>query len=125
MNASHLVTIGALSGFLTVALGAFGAHGLEASLPAKHLEWWDKAVEYQGLHSLALILSGLLALHLPRPPRVAAWGFIVGILLFSGSLYILALTGARWLGMITPFGGTAFLVGWIALALSGARIGKT
>ena len=73
MNAATLLLVGAVSGFLTVALGAFGAHGLEASLPAKHLEWWDKAVHYQGLHSLALLATGLLALHLDRPPVIAGW----------------------------------------------------
>jgi len=124
MNASNLILAGAVSGFLTVALGAFGAHGLEASLPAMHLAWWDKAVHYQGLHSLALIASGLLALHLQKPPMIAGWAFIVGILLFSGSLYIMALTGARWMGMVTPFGGIAFLVGWIGLALAAARLNK-
>ncbi len=117
--------IGAVSGFLSVALGAFGAHGLEASLPAKHLEWWDKAVHYHGIHSLALLATGLLALHLHKPPVIAGWAFVIGILLFSGSLYVLALTGARWLGMVTPFGGIALLVGWIALAVAAARLDQT
>jgi uncharacterized membrane protein YgdD (TMEM256/DUF423 family) len=125
MNASYLILAGAVSGFLTVMLGAFGAHGLEASLPAKHLEWWDKAVHYQGLHSLALIAAGLLALHLQKPPLVAGWAFVIGILLFSGSLYIMALTGLRWLGMVTPFGGIAFLIGWIGLAQAAARLNKS
>lgn len=122
MNASYLILAGAISGFLTVALGAFGAHGLEASLPAKQLVWWEKAVHYQGLHSLALVATGLLALHLQKPPVIAGWAFIAGILLFSGSLYVMALTGMRALGMVTPFGGTAFLIGWIGLAVAAARL---
>ncbi len=122
-QAKTLILLGALSGFLTVALGAFGAHGLEASLPARHLEWWNKAVHYQGMHSLALLATGLLGLHRFVPGiRLAGWGFALGILLFSGSLYALALTGERWLGMITPFGGTAFLAGWVGLVLAARRL---
>jgi uncharacterized membrane protein YgdD (TMEM256/DUF423 family) len=122
-QAKTLILLGALSGFLTVALGAFGAHGLEASLPAKHMEWWNKAVHYQGLHSLALLATGLLGLHRYVPGiRLAGWAFALGILLFSGSLYALALTGERWLGMVTPFGGMAFLTGWVGLMLAARRL---
>lgn len=122
MNASHLILAGAVSGFFSVALGAFGAHGLETSLSAKHLIWWEKAVHYQSIHSLALVATGLLALHLQKPPLIAGWAFIAGIVLFSGSLYIMALTGMRGLGIVTPFGGTAFLIGWVGMAMAAGRL---
>ncbi|MCU7828430.1 MAG: DUF423 domain-containing protein [Candidatus Thiodiazotropha sp. (ex Myrtea sp. 'scaly one' KF741663)] len=115
--------IAAISGLLVVALGAFGAHALETRVPASHLIWWQKAVDYQGLHTLALLGSGLLALHhSSRPLLFAGWLFLIGILLFSGSLYLLTLTGQRGLGMVTPFGGMAFLAGWFALALAAWRL---
>ncbi|MEJ2577015.1 MAG: DUF423 domain-containing protein [Gammaproteobacteria bacterium] len=118
-----MLTAGALAGFVAVALGAFGAHGLEGRLPAAQLAWWDKAVDYHALHALALLAVGLLARRAPsRAAAAAGWAFAVGILLFSGSLYLLALTGARWLGAVTPFGGTAFLIGWGALAVAARRL---
>jgi uncharacterized membrane protein YgdD (TMEM256/DUF423 family) len=121
--ARRFLLLAALSGMLLVMLGAFGAHALEASLPAPHMTWWHKAVHYQGLHTLALLAVGLLALQHPgRTLSVAGWLFLAGMLLFSGSLYTLALTGQRGLGMITPFGGTAFIAGWIALALAAWRL---
>ncbi|MEJ2395708.1 MAG: DUF423 domain-containing protein [Candidatus Thiodiazotropha sp.] len=121
--ARSFLILAALSGMLLVMLGAFGAHALEARLPAGHMIWWAKAVNYQGLHTLALFGSGLLALQHPsRTLHVAGWLFLAGILLFSGSLYILALTGLRSLGMITPLGGTAFIAGWFALALAAWRL---
>jgi uncharacterized membrane protein YgdD (TMEM256/DUF423 family) len=113
----------ALSGMLLVMLGAFGAHALEARVTPGHMVWWQKAVHYQGLHTLALFGIGLLALHYPsRALSMAGWLFLAGILLFSGSLYIMTLTGVRGLGMITPFGGTAFIIGWLALILAVWRI---
>jgi uncharacterized membrane protein YgdD (TMEM256/DUF423 family) len=120
-----LLLAGVAGGLLTVLLGAFGAHGLEGSLPEIHLEWWRKAVDYQALHSLALLACGLLALHHPsRRLLLAGGGFATGILLFSGSLYLLALTGIRGLGMITPFGGLAFIIGWLLLGLAVWRLPK-
>jgi uncharacterized membrane protein YgdD (TMEM256/DUF423 family) len=117
------LVLGALSGLLTVALGAFGAHGLEGRLGPQAMDWWDKAVAYQGLHALALLVSGLLGLHTrQRALTIAGWAYSAGTLLFSGSLYLLALTGERWLGAVTPFGGTAFLVGWGALATAAWRL---
>jgi uncharacterized membrane protein YgdD (TMEM256/DUF423 family) len=114
----HFVLIGALNGFLTVAFGAFAAHALRDMLSAGLLGVFQTGVEYQGLHSVALLLVGLLGAHAgdSRPLKIAGWAFATGILLFSGSLYLLALTDARWLGAITPFGGSAFLLGWGALA---------
>jgi uncharacterized membrane protein YgdD (TMEM256/DUF423 family) len=121
--AGRWLLLGALGGFLTVALGAFGAHGLEGRLTAQAMGWWHKAVAYQGLHALALLTCGLLGLHTRHAAlSVAGWAFAAGILLFSGSLYLLALSGERWLGAVTPFGGTAFLVGWGALAVAALRL---
>jgi uncharacterized membrane protein YgdD (TMEM256/DUF423 family) len=121
--ARTFLVLAAISGMLLVMLGAFGAHALEARLPPGHMAWWQKAVTYQGLHTLALFGSGLLALRHPgRALMVAGWLFLAGILLFSGSLYTMALTNLRALGMLTPFGGTAFIAGWFALALSAWRL---
>jgi uncharacterized membrane protein YgdD (TMEM256/DUF423 family) len=124
MTGSIWLRIGAVSGFLAVSLGAFGAHGLRSQLAelgtAAH---YQTAVQYHLSHSLAMLAVGLLAL-LGRPGgaiAVAGWGFLIGVLLFSGSLYGLALTGTRWLGAITPFGGVSFLVGWVALAVAAGR----
>jgi uncharacterized membrane protein YgdD (TMEM256/DUF423 family) len=121
--ARRFLLIAALSGMLLVMLGAFGAHALEARLPPGHMIWWQKAVHYQGLHTLALLAVGLLGLvHPGRALNTAGWLFLLGILLFSGSLYTLALTDLRGLGMVTPFGGTAFIAGWVALALAAWRL---
>lgn len=114
------VLLGALNGFCAVALGAFGAHGLEGVLAPDLLRAWNKAVDYQQFHALGLVLIGLL-LHREdrRPWRLAGWCLLFGIIFFSGSLYLLALSGIRPIGAVTPFGGVAFLLGWAFLA-SGA-----
>jgi uncharacterized membrane protein YgdD (TMEM256/DUF423 family) len=117
------VVLGAVFGFLVVAFGAFAAHGLRGRLGERPMAVFETGVEYHALHALALLLVGVLGGR-PGPTlalRVAGWAFTVGILLFSGSLYLLALSGAGWLGAITPFGGTAFLVGWAALTWHAAR----
>ena len=103
---------------LAVALGAFGAHALKARLPVEVLGLWQTAVLYHALHGLALLAVGLLLIVRPHLGAVAlaGWLFVAGIVLFSGSLYVLALTGLRALGAITPFGGVAFIAGWIAFA---------
>jgi len=115
-------------GFLGVALGAFGAHGLKARLApladgVQRLEWWNTGAHYQLIHALAL---GLVALLFTRSSAtslvVAAWSFCTGILLFSGSLYAMTLTGIRVLGAVTPFGGVGFLVGWAALFVTALRL---
>lgn len=107
---------GAVAGFLAVALGAFGAHALRARLAPEALASFETGVRYQMYHALALIAVGLLAERNPRQAlRLSGWSFVAGMLLFSGSLYALALSGVRSLGAITPFGGVAFLVGWLAL----------
>lgn len=119
-----LLVLGAINGFLTVALGAFGAHALKRVLDERALGWWQTAVHYHGVHALALLATGVLALHLtraappPRALRVAGWGFLIGITLFCGSLYLMALSGVRALGAVTPLGGLSLLVAWAALAIS-------
>lgn len=111
-----------VSGFLAVALGAFGAHGLTsrlAPLPdgAQRLAWWHTGASYHATHALALAAAAFLASQgQPGAARVAGAGFVLGTLFFSGSLYVMTLTGLRWLGAITPIGGLGFLVGWAALA---------
>jgi uncharacterized membrane protein YgdD (TMEM256/DUF423 family) len=121
--ARRFLILAAISGMLLVILGAFGAHALEAKLPASHMIWWQKAVNYQGLHTLALFGCGLLALQFPsRSLTIAGWLFLIGMQLFSGSLYIMALTDFRSLGIVTPFGGTAFIAGWFSLVLAAWRL---
>jgi uncharacterized membrane protein YgdD (TMEM256/DUF423 family) len=100
---------------LSVAIGAFGAHGLKDILQkTQRLETFETAVKYQFYHSLAILFLGLLMIHFQHKLLNTAGGlFIAGILVFSGSLYILSLTGIKWLGAITPIGGLAFIAGWI------------
>ena len=109
----------AISGFLSVALGALGAHSLKNILDEYGKSIYEKAVLYQMFHTIALFVVGILQ-HLVKGTSfsIAGWGFLVGILLFSGSLYLLAATGAKWLGAITPFGGVAFLFGWFWLVVT-------
>ena len=112
--------IGALSAFVAVAAGAFGAHGLRGALPPDLLGVFETGVRYQIYHALALLIVSLLASSEgSRPATIAGWLFVAGTVLFSGSLYVLSLTGMRWLGAITPLGGVAFLGGWLALAWAG------
>ncbi len=120
-----LLMSGAIFSGLSVALGAFGAHALKALLE-KHqrTDVFETAVRYQFFHALALILLGILAQQMPhRFFTNAGYAFIVGIIIFSGSLYTLAITNIRWLGAITPIGGAAFIVGWalMLLAIWGAK----
>lgn len=119
MNNFFLI-IASLNGFIAVSLGAFAAHGLKNSLTPDLLTTFQTGVQYHMYHALALFGVGLLALYYPNQSavRISGYLFLVGILLFSGSLYILALSGIRWLGAITPLGGVAFLAGWALLAWS-------
>ncbi|WP_248750918.1 DUF423 domain-containing protein [Pseudomonas sp. MWU15-20650] len=115
--------LAAFFGFTGVALGAFAAHGLKNRLSAEYLAIFHTGVTYQLVHTLALFGVALLAVHIPG--RLVTWAgvaFTVGILLFSGSLYVLTLTGVSKLGIITPFGGLAFLLGWFFLGLSAWRL---
>jgi len=109
----------AIFGFLSVALGAFGAHSLKNILDEYGKSIYEKAVLYQMFHTVALFAVGVMQ-HLNKETSfsVAGWGFFVGIILFSGSLYLLATTGIKWLGAITPIGGVAFLFGWFWLVVS-------
>ena len=110
------MTLTALLGATGVALGAFGAHGLKDRLGPAGLATWQTAVEYHLIHAVALLALVLWNGATGRPIQPAAASFAVGIVLFSGSLYALALGGPRWLGPVTPLGGLAFLVGWLARA---------
>ena len=123
MRAQRLfLGVGALSAGLAVAAGAFGAHGLRAHVAPEMLAVFETGARYQMYHALALIAVAWVAgRDAARSVRVAGVAFVVGTLLFSGSLYLLALTGIRWLGAITPLGGVAFLVGWGSLAWSALR----
>lgn len=113
---------GSLSAFLAVAAGAFGAHALRARLTPELLAAFETGARYQMYHALALLAVAWAATRWPGlPVRAAGWLFIGGTVLFSGSLYLLALTGARWLGAVTPLGGLLFLGGWIALAAGLAK----
>ena len=114
-----LIGLGALSAFFSVAAGAFGAHALKQSLSADMLAVYHTAVDYQFFHSLGLIAIGSIHRISPRRYHAAtAWVMLAGILIFSGSLYTLSITGIRWLGMITPIGGICLLAAWLMLALS-------
>ncbi|WP_208539142.1 DUF423 domain-containing protein [Algihabitans albus] len=107
----------AVSGFLSVAIGAFAAHGLEGRLPPEALDWLATGLRYQMLHVAGLLTVALLAARAPaRSLTLAGSGFLAGTVVFSGLLYVMALTGTRWLGMIVPIGGVSFLIGWAALA---------
>lgn len=115
--------LAAFFGFTGVALGAFAAHGLKGRLTEQYLAIFHTGVTYQLVHSLALFGVALLATHLPG--RLVTWAgvcFAVGIVLFSGSLYVLTMTGISKLGIITPFGGLAFLAGWLCLGLAAWRL---
>lgn len=118
--------LAAASGFIVVGLGAFGAHGLRNMLDAASLGTWETAVQYQMLHLVALLAVGFLSLRGDQALlRWSGWSFVVGTLLFSGSLYLLALTGLRWLGMVTPLGGLGFLLGWALLFKAAASPSAT
>ena len=115
--------LGALFGGLGVGLGAFGAHALRATLSTQDLATFEIGVRYQMYHALALLAVGWAAARWPGQASltVAGWAFVLGILVFSGSLYVLVLTGQRWLGAVTPLGGLAFMVGWGLLAWTAFR----
>ncbi|MDZ7779709.1 MAG: DUF423 domain-containing protein [Gemmatimonadota bacterium] len=115
--------LGATLAGLAVALGAFGAHALRASLGADDLATFETGVRYHMYHALALLAVAWAAARWPAATSltVAGWSFVVGVLVFSGSLYLLVLTGQRWLGAVTPLGGLAFLLGWILFAWAAFR----
>ncbi|MGB3600637.1 MAG: DUF423 domain-containing protein [Marinomonas sp.] len=110
-------SLAALQGLLSVAAGAFGAHALSHLLNANALSWWHTASQYLMYHALAGLLAAALASYLPAAKKIIIL-FVVGNTIFSGSLYIMALTGVLWLGAITPIGGTCYLLGWFFLTKS-------
>ena len=111
-----LLIVGALNAALAVIMGAFGAHSLKARVDAALLETWATASLYHFHHALGLLLVGILARQFSGSGFVAAgWTLFAGMLIFSGSLYLLVLSGQRWLGAVTPIGGTAMIVGWLML----------
>jgi uncharacterized membrane protein YgdD (TMEM256/DUF423 family) len=119
MNTLPATRISAIIGLLGVAMGAFGAHLLYARLAALHMaEVWETAVFYHLIHAVVLLLLASR----PTFARLPWNCFLIGILLFSGSLYLLAYTGVKWLGIITPFGGLSLLAGWLILAIRGVAI---
>jgi uncharacterized membrane protein YgdD (TMEM256/DUF423 family) len=113
-----LVAAGAVNAAIAVAAGAFGAHALRERLDARAFEVYETASRYQIYHALAMLLCGVLAI---SGARTSGWMFQGGIVLFSGSLYVLALTDLKALGAVTPFGGLAFIAGWVWLAISAVR----
>ena len=115
-------SLGAVLAFLTVSAGAFGAHAVRSRLSPDLLDVFETAARYHFFHALGVIVAGFAAARWPGTAvYLAGWLFVAGIILFSGSLYLLSLTGVRWLGAITPFGGVAFLAGWLCLAWAGGR----
>lgn len=124
-----LVILSGLLGFSAVALGAFGAHGLRSRLEAapngpERLEWWTTAAHYHLTHALAIAVAAWLVQRgATGPATVAGWSFVAGVALFSGSLYVMTLTGQTRLAVITPFGGLLLLVGWAAVVVAGVRLG--
>lgn len=122
-SAKLFLALGAVLLAVAVALGAFGAHALKARLGAELLAVYHTAVQYHFYHALGLLMVGLIAMQLPASGlvRAAGWLMLAGIVLFSGSLYLLSMSGIRWLGAVTPFGGTAFIGAWLLLALAAVR----
>ena len=114
--------LGASSALIAVAAGAFGAHTLRDRLAADLLATFETGARYQMYHALALLVAAWATTRWPGPLTAAAgWLFVLGTLIFSGSLYALSLSGLRWLGAITPLGGVAFIGGWLCLALAAWR----
>lgn len=117
------ILLGSLNALIGVALGAFGAHGLKTKVAPEMLTVWNTAVQYHLIHALGLLLIGILYHLMPDASliKTAGWSILLGIILFSGSLYALVLTGTKPLGIITPIGGVAFLIGWLLIAIAAWR----
>jgi uncharacterized membrane protein YgdD (TMEM256/DUF423 family) len=124
MTSRLAATLGTAFAGLAVVLGAFGAHTLRARLAPHDLETFETAVRYQMYHAFALLAAAwLLSRGVPWAGN-AAWAFVAGTVIFSGSLYLLVATGQRWLGAITPIGGLAFIAGWLMLALATRQLDR-
>jgi uncharacterized membrane protein YgdD (TMEM256/DUF423 family) len=118
----RFLAIGAVLGAVGVTAGAFGAHGLKSMVGADDLALFETGVRYHLVHALAVVLVGLVARRIPgRLVGAAGWLLVAGVAIFSGTLYVMALGGPRWLGAITPIGGTALIVGWALLAVAAWR----
>jgi uncharacterized membrane protein YgdD (TMEM256/DUF423 family) len=122
--AKLFITLAALSGMLAVSFGAFGAHALKGRLDDYAMGVFETAVQYHFYHSLALLAVGVIAMTQPQTAmlRSSGWLFLIGIIIFSGSLYLLSLSGVRWLGAVSPLGGLAFIGGWACLAATGWKL---
>lgn len=123
MTAKTVLILAGIFGALSVGIGAFGAHGLESTLTANgRVETFETGVKYQFYHTLALLLLGILMLNLQSGYfNYAAICFVIGMIIFSGSLYTLSLTNITWLGAITPIGGLAFILGWVFVILGASK----
>ncbi|OKL37541.1 DUF423 domain-containing protein [Domibacillus mangrovi] len=117
------IILGAINAFLAVGLGAFGAHGLEGKVEPKYLEIWKTAVQYQMFHAIGLIIIGFLMGQFPGSSALnwSGWLMFIGIILFSGSLFVLAVTAISKLGAITPIGGLAFLIAWVLIIIAAVK----
>lgn len=117
------IIMGAINAFLSVALGAFGAHGLEGRVEPKYIETWKTGVTYQMFHATGLLIIGVLLGKLPANAFISwsGWLMLIGIILFSGSLYVLSVTKISMLGAITPLGGLAFLAAWVLLIVAAVK----
>lgn len=125
MSAHTWWILGAVNGLISVAAGAFGAHGLKGRLSPDMLAVFETGARYQMYHALALLaVAWLVSQSTSKAANGTGWCFLVGIILFSGSLYALSLTGISKLGIITPFGGTLFLAGWVLLAVAGVHLSR-
>ncbi|MDH4206512.1 MAG: DUF423 domain-containing protein [Desulfobacteraceae bacterium] len=114
------LVLGSINAATAVTMGAFGAHSLKTKISEDMLSVFQTAVQYHFYHSLGLLIVGLLTIYF-KPEKylkIAGWMMFIGIILFSGSLYILSTTNTRWLGMITPFGGIAFIISWVYIAVA-------
>lgn len=122
--AKLFITLASLSGMLAVVMGAFGAHALKNRLDQYALGIFETAVQYHFYHTFALLAVGVISLSQPQTTllKTSGWLFILGLVVFSGSLYLLSFTGMRWLGAITPLGGLAFIGGWACLAALGWKL---
>ncbi|GAB3111185.1 DUF423 domain-containing protein [Aestuariicella hydrocarbonica] len=122
--AKHFLFLAGLSGLLAVAIGAFGAHGLKSKIDAEMLVVFQTGVQYHFYHTFALAVVALVLFKFPQASifHWAGFAFLLGMLLFSGSLYAMALGGPRWLGLVTPLGGLSFMVGWLCLLLGASRL---
>lgn len=120
VTAKLFLLLGSANAALAVMLGAFGAHALKARLDVSLLKAYHTGVEYHFYHALGLILVGIIAMNLPANIwlKSSGWSMFVGIILFSGSLYLMSIFNLRWLGMVTPIGGLLFILAWVSLCIS-------